>query len=173
MVVKAYRTQGGDSRYCGKRRLQATAQAERQIHATNVCTRALATHVHSSSARAVSYMAKSRDARTNRQNGFIRRVLWLRWSIGVVLLLVLMQQYWRVKKRPPKEEVRFGVESALNYRRRWDQRVLMCRHETGVAPPHTPTPLLLLWLVNTKRQALKLGPDRCHATRASDARWQR
>ena len=49
---------GGDSRYGGKRRRQATAQAERQIHAINVCTRTLTTHVHSSSARAVPYRAK-------------------------------------------------------------------------------------------------------------------
>ena len=34
----------GDSRYGDKRRRQASAQAERQIHATNVCTRTLATH---------------------------------------------------------------------------------------------------------------------------------
>ena len=68
----------GDSRYGGKRQRQTTAKAERQIHATNVCTRTLATHVHSSSARAVPYMAKPRRASTNRQNGFIQRVLRLR-----------------------------------------------------------------------------------------------
>ena len=55
---------GGDSRYGGKRRRQARAQAERQIHATNVCARSLATHLHSSSARAVPYMAKPQHART-------------------------------------------------------------------------------------------------------------
>ena len=33
---------GGDSRYGGKRRRQASAQAERQMHATNVCTCTLA-----------------------------------------------------------------------------------------------------------------------------------
>ena len=88
------------------------------VHAANVCTRTLATHVHSSPARAVPYMAKSRDARTDRQNAFIQRVVRLRRYFGVVMLLVLMQQCWRVKKRPTKEVVRFGVESALNYRPR-------------------------------------------------------
>ena len=61
------------------------------------------THAQSSSARAVPYMAKPRDARTNRQHGFIRRVFRLRRSFGGVLPLVLMQQRWRVKKRPTKE----------------------------------------------------------------------
>ena len=68
----------GESRCGGKRRRRATAQAERQIHATNVCTRTPATQVHSNSARTVPYMAKSRDVRTNGQNGFIQRVLRLK-----------------------------------------------------------------------------------------------
>ena len=53
----------GDSKYGGKRRRQATAQAEWQIHATNVCTRTLATYVHSSSARAVPYIWQSLHTR--------------------------------------------------------------------------------------------------------------
>ena len=48
---------GGDSRHGGKRRRHATAQAERQIHATNVCPR-----IHGSSALAVPYVAKPRHA---------------------------------------------------------------------------------------------------------------
>ena len=69
---------GGDLRYGGKRRRQATAQAERQLHTANVCTRTLATHVHSSSARSVPYMAQPRHPGTNRHNGFIHRVFRLR-----------------------------------------------------------------------------------------------
>ena len=112
---------GGDSKYGGKRRRWATAQAERQIHATNVyadtcrwataqaerqihatnvytCTLETHTHAHprarvrthththththahthahththtqSCSACAVPQTTNSRDARTNRQNGF-------------------------------------------------------------------------------------------------------
>ena len=74
-------------------------------------------HTHSSSACAVPYMSKSRDASTNRQNGFIQRVFRLRGKF-VVLLLVLMQECWRVKKRSRKEGERFGVDIALNYRPR-------------------------------------------------------
>ena len=75
---KAYRTLAAIPDTARKRQRQATAQAERQIHATNVCTRTLATHVHSSSARAVPYTAKPRHARVNRQNGVIQRVIRLR-----------------------------------------------------------------------------------------------
>ena len=69
---------GGDSRYNRKRQCQATAQAERHIHITNVCTRTLATHAHNSSARVVPYMAKPRHVRTNSQNGLIQPVLRFR-----------------------------------------------------------------------------------------------
>ena len=71
-------------------------------------------HVHSSSACTVPYMAKPWHARTNLQNGFIQRVLWLRWWFCGVLLMMLMQLCRGVKKRPTKEEEWFGVESALN-----------------------------------------------------------
>ena len=47
---------GCNVRYGGKRRCRASAQAERQIRATNVCTRKLETH--SSSACAVPYNGK-------------------------------------------------------------------------------------------------------------------
>ena len=44
-----------DSKYDGKRRRQASAQAEQQIHATNVCTRTLATHTQQFGVRCSMY----------------------------------------------------------------------------------------------------------------------
>ena len=53
-----------------------------------------------------------------------------------------------MKKRPTKEEERFGVDSALDCCLCWDQWVLIWG-QSG-------TPLLLLWLVSTKRQVSKI-----------------
>ena len=64
---------GGDSRYGGKRRRQATAQAERQIHAASVCTRTQATHTQQFSVRSSMYGKVSRREDKS-SNGFIRRV---------------------------------------------------------------------------------------------------
>ena len=135
---------GGDSRYGGKRRRQASAQAERQMHATNVRTRTLATHAHQFSMRCSIHGASLETLEQNRQNGFIRRVFRWRRSFGVVLLLLLMLKYWRVMNRPANEEERL----ALKHRPRWDRSFLMFRSDARIAAL-----LLLLWLINTKRWA--------------------
>ena len=49
------------------------------------------------------------------------------------MLLVLMLQCWRAKKRPTKEEEQLGFELALKYRPRSDRLFLMFRSEAGVA----------------------------------------
>ena len=53
----------GDSRYGNKRRHQATAQAEWQIHATNVCTCTLATHTEQFSMHHFIYIWQSLETR--------------------------------------------------------------------------------------------------------------
>ena len=55
-------------------------------------------------------------------------------SFGGVLLLVLMLQWWRVKKRPAIEEERFGVELPLKYPR-WGWPFVMFWSEARVAAP--------------------------------------
>ena len=55
-------------------------------------------------------------------------------SFGGVLLLVLMLQWWRVKKRPAIEEEWFGVELTLKYPR-WDWPFVMFWSEARVAAP--------------------------------------
>ena len=79
---------GGDSRYGGKRQRQATAQAERQIHATNVCTRTLATRTQQFSACWSIYgKSSTREDKSSKwlhpANPPIMTILWCCFAAGV------------------------------------------------------------------------------------------
>ena len=67
-----------------------TAQAERQIHAANVCPRMLATHGHSSSARAVPYIYGKVSRREDKSSKWlhpaslpIKTIIWYCFAAGV------------------------------------------------------------------------------------------
>ena len=111
-------------------------------------------------------MAKSRDTRANCQNGIIQRDFWWRRSFGVVLLLLLMlQSKEKARKRRRKvwscisfEILLSSLRSAFFYVLIWGQ---------------SSFPLLLLWLVNTRHQASKIGSALFNTSCVSDSRWQR
>ena len=103
---------GGDSRYSGKHQRQAIAQAEQQ---TDTCYQCL--HLHASNTRAAIQLVLLHIWQSLEKWGQIVKMgsssESSNWDINLVV--VLMQQHLRVKKRPAKEEERFGVETALNY----------------------------------------------------------
>ena len=95
---------GGDSRYGGKPRCQATAQAERQIHATNVCTRTLATHVHSSRARCSIYgKASTREDKSSKwlhpASPPIKTIIWCCFAAGVDAVMLRSEEKANKRRR--------------------------------------------------------------------------
>ena len=129
------------------------------------CT--LATHVYSSSAHAVPYMygkASTCEDKSSKSlhpvSPPIKTIIWCCFDAGVDAVMLRSEEKANKRRRMVWSWISFKLMSSL-----WSASFDVSTWS------QSSSLLFLLWWVNTKHQASKIGPDLFHVTCVSDARW--